>query len=105
MLKTALFAAALALAAPVCAINKCTDVKGKVSYQDEKCPPGKAEELQITDNVSQAYGGGYGGYGSHGNSYGGSSSSGSGIVHTGPRGGHYTVGPSGNKNYISRSKR
>lgn len=27
---------------------------------------------------------------------------GSGTVHTGPRGGRYTIGPSGNKNYIRR---
>lgn len=27
---------------------------------------------------------------------------GSGAVHTGPRGGRYTIGPSGNKNYIRR---
>lgn len=100
--KPVLFAAALLLVAPAWAINKCTDVNGKVSYQDEKCPSGKAEELKITDNTSQADGSGYGGYG---NTYSGSSSGGSGMVHTGPRGGRYTVGPSGNKNYISRGKR
>jgi len=34
--------------------------------------------------------------------YGGSRGSGSGTVHTGPRGGRYTITPSGNKSYKKR---
>jgi hypothetical protein len=105
-----LFAAALLAFTPAWAINKCTDLNGKVSYQDDKCPPGKSEEVKITNNSSQGESGLYGGYGGYGGStygggsYGGSGvgSHGSGVVHTGPRGGRYTIGPSGNKNYISR---
>lgn len=36
--KTALCAAALALAAPVWAVNKCKGPDGKVSFQDSPCP-------------------------------------------------------------------
>lgn len=102
---------------PAWAVNKCTDAAGKVSYQDEKCPAGKSEELKITGNATQADEGAYGGYGrasssgssaasSHGGSAsGGSPMGGSGAVHTGPRGGRYTIGSTGRKNYIPRNKR
>lgn len=97
--RPAILITAALLALPAWAINKCTDAAGKVSYQDEKCPAGKSEELKITGNATHADGGAYGGYGT---ASGGSSSGGSGAVHTGPRGGRYTIGASGNKNYIPR---
>lgn len=99
-MKQAAILLACALAAgPGWAVNKCTDAAGKVSYQDEKCPAGKSEELKITGNAAHPDGGAYGGYGSASSR---SSSSGSGAVHTGPRGGRYTIGSTGRKNYIPR---
>lgn len=87
------------------AVHKCTDAKGQVVYQDARCPDGKGQELVVKpssagfDGGDGGYaGGGYGGYGGAG-SYGGYSS---GTVHTGPRGGRYTITPSGNKNYLPR---
>jgi hypothetical protein len=86
MLSSVLFAA------PAWAINKCTDVHGVVSYQDEECPPGKSEKLKI-DSTPQPQAGS--------DSYdGGLYSRGSGAVYTGPRGGHYTITPSGNRSYV-----
>lgn len=107
----AMLAAALLAATPAWAINKCTDDTGKVSYQDEKCRPGKSEELKIMGNTAQGETVGHGGVST--NQYTKGSpyenppvySSGSRAVHTGPRGGRYTIGPSGNRNYIPRSKR
>lgn len=105
-----LLAMALLIACPVWAINKCTDADGRITYQDSECPSGKSDEVNITDN-----GGTGGGYGYGGSSWrsgtvssgagGGSQVHGSGVIHTGPRGGKYTVGPSGHKNYLPRSKR
>ena len=74
------------------AINKCTAADGSILYQDEPCPGGgRASELKIQSpppEVSSPQAGRYSG--------------GSGVVHTGPRGGRYTITKSGNKNYLPR---
>lgn len=97
---------------PAWAVHKCVDSAGKTTYQEEPCPSGsKANELKIYDNAAQADYGNSGAY--TGGAYSGStypsqsyrpSRTGPGdrTVHTGPRGGRYTITPSGNKNYIPR---
>lgn len=100
------------VAGPSWAINKCIDSAGKTAYQEEPCPVGsKANEVKIHDNASRAdYGAGsvYTGSTYSGSTYPSqsyrSSRTGPGdrTVHTGPRGGRYTITPSGNKNYIPR---
>lgn len=103
-----LLIAALLANDPAWPINKCTDATGKVTYQEKTCPPAdQGEEIKIHDNTSHDesvyYGGGYS-YG-YGHSAGSTGTRGNGVIHTGPRGGRYTVGPSGHKNYIPRGKR
>lgn len=88
--------------APVWAINKCIDTHGRVTYQEKECP-GEGTKLDIKESKDDVYGGS-GAY--YGGGYSGSTRSrGRGSVYTGPRGGQYTVSPSGNKSYISRGKR
>lgn len=96
---------------PASAINKCIDDTGKVSYQDEQCPSGKSEELKLTGAVGPGNSGGSDGplvdRNLNGSSYESAPSyrRGGQTVYTGPRGGQYTIGPSGNKNYVPRGKR
>lgn len=47
MFKAALFAAALVLASPAWAVNKCTGPDGKTVFQDIPCADGKGEKLNI----------------------------------------------------------
>lgn len=105
-----LFCVVVLIACPVWAVNKCTDADGRITYQDSECPSGKSDEVNITDNGGTGGGYGYGGSSwrssaASSGSSGGARTQGSGVVHTGPRGGKYTVGPSGNKNYVPRNKR
>lgn len=102
---------------PAEAVNKCTGKDGRISYQDKPCPD-KGESVKIVDNLAtQGDGFWVGEYSSRSRlmdstssaadrhsapSHSASVRGGDGVVHTGPRGGKYTITSGGNKRYLPR---
>lgn len=83
---------------PARAINVCTLANGSVIYQDKKCPDGKGQPFALRpDPAARMVRPGPGASSK-------SVTANGRVIHTGPRGGQYTVGPTGRKNYLPRDK-
>ena len=81
---------------PAWAINKCTAPDGKVSFQDRDCPPGRGEVVTLRPDPVAAP-----------PPAAAASKPAAGkppIIHTGPRGGRYTIDSKGRKRYLPREK-
>lgn len=81
---------------PAWAINKCTALDGKVSFQDKDCPPGRSEVVTLRPDPAAAP-----------PPAAAASKPATGkppIIHTGPRGGRYTIDSKGRKRYLPREK-
>ena len=117
MIRHAVFLGSLLLLSPAWAVNKCTSPDGRVSYQDEACPAGDGRKrLNVAVDAPRQESLPRSGRGeADKRPRPGSAEQGSStpkqpprsdkVVHTGPRGGRYTVGPSGRKNYLPRDKK
>ena len=117
MIRCATVLGSLLLLSPGWAINKCTTPDGRISYQDEACPAGHAQRLDIPNPPArQAAGPASAGRepvgvpgdparkAEAGNAAPRQRPGSDKVVYTGPRGGRYTIGPSGRKNYLPRDK-
>lgn len=85
------------IALPAWAINKCTAPDGKVSFQDKDCPPGRSEAITLRPDPAAA----------PPPAPAASKPAATGkpqAIHTGPRGGRYTVDKKGRKRYLPREK-
>jgi len=80
---------------PAWAINKCTAPDGKVSFQDKDCSPGRSEVVTLRPDPAAAPPPAAASKPATGQPK---------TIHTGPRGGRYTIDNKGRKRYLPREK-